>query len=387
MNITPSIQQFFDQQNVEITLFPSKKVRKFMTVEMFVSFIDSERTFWNALQARGLNSIRQHFNEIYNLLDNNTSDEKMALDHLRLAIQNAKINRVPAVFSATNEAKFLKKLYEKSPTQSAAAYDYLFNGVINFNSYENFLGIISAFNLKDRDKILKTIADAEKETLTDLCETYNNQLNQLSTEFFSCSKQIKEEFKNIQENLDEEQKQFMGDTQVLLEKSEQRIIELENLYEEKLRLQSPAKYWDDLRLDYIAKGERWKKWSIGTSISFVLFLSVILYNSPQSLFEKFNFNSLKATIIFALITSIGIYMIRFFVKLSTSAYHLSRDAYERYQLTHVYLSLLESKSITENERSIVLQSIFSRADTGLLKGDSSPAFPGIMEQIIKNMKK
>lgn len=69
------------------------------------------------------------------------------------------------------------------------------------------------------------------------------------------------------------------------------------------------------------------------------------------------------------------------------AYHLARDAYERYQLTHVYLSLLDVKAVNDNERSIVLQSIFSRADTGLLKGDSSPAFPGMLEQILKNMKK
>lgn len=115
--------------------------------------------------------------------------------------------------------------------------------------------------------------------------------------------------------------------------------------------------------------------------------SLLLYNAPQHLFETFGLNSVKATIIFALIASIGIYIIRLFVTLSTSAYHLSRDAYERYQLTHVYLSLLNKEGIKNEERSIVLQSIFSRADTGLLKKDSSPSFPnGTMDSILKNLK-
>lgn len=35
------------------------------------------------------------------------------------------------------------------------------------------------------------------------------------------------------------------------------------------------------------------------------------------------------------------------------------------------------------DRNIVLQSIFSRADTGLLKEDSSPTMPSIIEKVVK----
>ncbi len=44
------------------------------------------------------------------------------------------------------------------------------------------------------------------------------------------------------------------------------------------------------------------------------------------------------------------------------------------------MALLNDKGIAEAERSIVLQSLFSRADTGLLKGDSSPTLPDGMIQ-------
>jgi hypothetical protein len=84
-----------------------------------------------------------------------------------------------------------------------------------------------------------------------------------------------------------------------------------------------------------------------------------------------DFGSFRASIILALIASIGVYVISLFVKLITRSYHLSRDANERYHLTHVYLPLLKDKMVSDADRSIVLQSIFSRADTGLLNTELS----------------
>jgi hypothetical protein len=46
-----------------------------------------------------------------------------------------------------------------------------------------------------------------------------------------------------------------------------------------------------------------------------------------------------------------------------SAYHLARDAEERYTLTYLYLSLLKDNNVTDNERNLVMQSLFSRAET------------------------
>jgi hypothetical protein len=62
-------------------------------------------------------------------------------------------------------------------------------------------------------------------------------------------------------------------------------------------------------------------------------------------------------------------------KLTFSSFHLSRDAEEREQLTHFYLALKKDTAIEPEERQLILQSLFSRADTGLLKDDSSPTMP------------
>ena len=117
----------------------------------------------------------------------------------------------------------------------------------------------------------------------------------------------------------------------------------------------------------------------------IILLMIILYKVPSQLnvtLDSFSFQSLRATLILALLVSIGVYLIRLFTKLALSAYHLSRDAKERYQLTYVYLSLINEGKISDQDRTIVLQALFSRADTGLLKGDSSPTLPdGIFNQL------
>lgn len=65
------------------------------------------------------------------------------------------------------------------------------------------------------------------------------------------------------------------------------------------------------------------------------------------------------------------------MKYMFSNFHLARDAEEREKLTYLYVSLLNKGDFSEDERKIVLQALFSRSDTGLLKEDSSPTMPGI----------
>ena len=58
-----------------------------------------------------------------------------------------------------------------------------------------------------------------------------------------------------------------------------------------------------------------------------------------------------------------------------SSYHLARDAEERHTLTFFYLALTKDTEVKDDDRKLILQSLFSRSDTGLLKEDSSPTMP------------
>ena len=45
---------------------------------------------------------------------------------------------------------------------------------------------------------------------------------------------------------------------------------------------------------------------------------------------------------------------------------LRNSAEEREQLTYVYLSLIKDSAVDEKEKNLIMQSLFSRAETGLL---------------------
>lgn len=105
------------------------------------------------------------------------------------------------------------------------------------------------------------------------------------------------------------------------------------------------------------------------------------------LFEhtKFDAAAIRGSLIFVALMSVAGYLIHLFTRIAISSFHLSRDYRERFQLTRVYLALIKDGDIAndENTRQIVLQSIFSRSDTGLLKGDHALTMPVALGDVVK----
>src|SRR5690606_11737236 len=86
-------------------------------------------------------------------------------------------------------------------------------------------------------------------------------------------------------------------------------------------------------------------------------------------------SAIKWTIVYITFISFIAYAIKILAKLTMSTYHLSRDSEEREQLSYFYLALKKDSNVSDEERQLILQSLFIRSDTGLLKEDSSPTMP------------
>lgn len=174
------------------------------------------------------------------------------------------------------------------------------------------------------------------------------------------------------------------DSQVLDRKA--KIQELENLYQEKLRLQKPAEYWNNAAKKFRLEG-------IICAVLLVIFLILgagYLSNfftdwlTGQELQVKLN--TIQGIVIFGTLLAVYAFLIRVLSRLAFSAFHLMRDAEEREQLTYLYLSLINEKKIDETSRDIILQALFSRSETGLLTGESAPAMPSVGMSEIVNPK-
>ena len=156
----------------------------------------------------------------------------------------------------------------------------------------------------------------------------------------------------------------------------ERNKHLEELYREKLRLEAPAKYWSDRASTLKEQGKGWARllvlFSLLLSAAAGGFFWTWLTNKAVT---PFGLHSLQGVALFGASVAAAVFLVRVLSRLTFSAYHLQRDAEEREQLSHLYLALINEGALDTKSRDIVLQALFSRADSGLLAGDHGPTMP------------
>ncbi|MDO8316683.1 MAG: DUF6161 domain-containing protein [Flavobacterium sp.] len=352
-------------------------------IEKIPEYLEHSKKHFESLKAR-LIGISDYFNN-QNQFDANWAQFTPIINSTKAQ------NRYFVFLNDSPETDFLIKINNKNPNYNQGAIDYITNNPINFNSgKEYFTGVLLAYEFKNqteseilhrrnneeislgqiRDKYNFYIVEAEqqlngylvdaKENLADHFETVNKLKEEKNKTF-------EDWFKNTEEEYDE-----------FFNKVQESIKSNEDLYREKLRLEAPADYWKKRGLQLKKEGDKYLNWLIKISVTAAVLLFILLMSLGTEYFETaFNdkIKGIKWSIILVTIVSLLAFSIKILSKLTFSSFHLSRDAEEREQLTHFYLALKKDTAIEPEERQLILQSLFSRADTGLLKDDSSPTMP------------
>lgn len=271
----------------------------------------------------------------------------------------------------------IKELIELNKTYIANAY---YNIVVghhyNMNNRNDALAFIeysvivnSGFGEKavqTQRNIAKSLQNGYSKKLSDLNEKYS----ELVAENESWNLKKLEELNNLTKKNNETFEKLLTDTRA-------KMLTLEQAYNEKLKLQAPAQEWEKQEKSYFKNFVIFILIATVISIAFLIFLGYML-NSKDILdgdFDLLNYNTIKGSLIFTMMISVGVYMINIFIKLSMSSLHLSRDAKERKQLAYFYLALTKDNLVDSTDRHIIMQSLFSRSDSGLFKGDSTPSMP------------
>lgn len=284
------------------------------------------------------------------------------------------------------------------------------------NTFDQLKGYIAAYEFEHQDsdlvkrskservaisKVRKEFVEAKDQLFGDL-ETLKTDYKQLSEQAKNGLEQELNELKSIRESqsglleqdrqehhsrLEETTRAQERGFESLVHASEEKIKKLERTYEELLRLKPAASYW--------AKAA--KKFAIQAGfLSTLIVATVVIGLIAGSHFfqvwlahEKLpiNLSSLQGLLITATILAIYAYILRFLSKLAFSSFHLMRDAEEREQLTYLYLALSNERQVDEKSREIVLQSLFSRSETGLLAGEHGPTMPGLdIGQLLRGIR-
>lgn len=332
---------------------------------------------------------------VIDLVNRNSRSDHQWDDGLRIITNN---NQIIFLYDSP-ETEFLIKVSQEKAQYYQGAYEYLIGNTQHASNKEYWIGYLLAYEFTSKDfSLLAERKDAEKKSISSIRSDFQNKLGDAETQMTEYLAQANKKFIDYSGKLDEVKSQkessyntWFVKTSVDFEKfqsdSNKQIKDLEDLYKEKLKLEAPAKYWSE-RGKKLRKEGYW--WLRGLLASIIIAIGILIWTLNEisvGTIEKIFQNSgtaIKWSVIFITLISFLAFAIRIFSKLTFSSFHLVRDAEEREQLTYVYLALQKEKAIDQTERHLIMQSLFSRADSGLLKDDAGPTMPGqILDQATK----
>jgi len=232
-----------------------------------------------------------------------------------------------------------------------------------------------------RSKFEQNLHESEKtfsSYIKTLDEMYNVHANELTTTNGKKAEEFDEWFSKTKEEWDP-----------WFDETRERFVNLEKAYSEKLKLEEPAKFWENRAIKLKRQGQVSMNWLAVLIALACVSLALILVLTPKSMLENlFNGNAIAAikwSVVYATLITFIAYLVRSLTKNMFSSFHLARDCEERHALTYFYLSLLKDSKVDDKDRQLIMQALFSRADTGLLKEDSSPTMPNdIISKILNN---
>lgn len=344
--------------------------------------LENSKTYFNQLKI----SIIQFLNNYHNQAGSNLTSYWRNVQRLF-----TNTNNFPLPYNIP-ETEFLIKVHKESPRYFQGAYIFLIGNNFNINNKNSFFGALLAyeFSQKDTSEIVER-RNAEKSSISKIRNDFQKYLSEsekvVVDHIKNANDKYEEFIKKIDELKAEKDSQFSTwfddikttKWQNWYDPTTQRVKELEETYREKLKLEEPAKYWNDRASKLKTQG-----W-IALTLIIVLVgitcwsLAEILWTAPEQIYESWFGNDKSAairwSIIYITLISFIAYAIRALTKFMFSSFHLSRDCEERHTLTYFYLSLLKDSKVDEKDRQLIMQSLFSRAETGLLKDDSSPTMP------------
>lgn len=392
-------------------IFPNMRLSfpDFMSLQ---NYIQNEIKFWNNVDS----SITQTYQELLESLPKSEKSlSEQEVNNYISTIRNMLINgsidnsRIHlCINSQSLLAQYLKNLHDKTPDE----YQDVASAIITLNfgrknadlclgnrvmvENELFRKLLQSYFLFNSGAItnidLSNYREKLKTLLSDITQTNidtKNELAQNKKTFESSINTDQKIFQELCDTISQKKKAFEDTFENRLQTWNQNIDALEKTYNEKLQLEAPAEYWQKLASKYRKEGGIYIVADIvvGALFAFILFL-LLIHSDWIPVFnrEKFDLNVVRGCLLLLAMSSILGFIIHILTKFAFSSYHLARDYEERFQLTKVYLALLKNDSIKDNEqvKSIVMQSLFCRADTGLLKGEHSSQMPSPITDILKD---
>ena len=215
---------------------------------------------------------------------------------------------------------------------------------------------------KDADEQFREITSFVEDKHNEIQTQYNNKVS---------------EFTEFQKNLTEWQKE-----------KQDKLSDLEETYKIKLSLEAPEELWNERAEGHENKAKEWTKFLVFTVVALIFALVglvVVIHSYLNSIQSELPF--ISESFILISVISFFIYIVRILIKIVMSNHHLATEYKQKAALTRFYQSLTKAGTdISKEERLIIINSLFSKVETGLVKTDTSNDSDTILAILSKNIK-
>ena len=387
-----------------------EKEWSFDTLEAFETFLKGQASFWSqrqdiANQSPMASSFIQKYSGFQTII-NQIESLKPQFDTWDAVAFNSNFTNIINSYIATSWLwsghPLIEKWLELIDTSSNTA-DAFFEALVQkttsrfANGIDFFKGYVIAYEYVNQENTeINRRRNSEKKSLTKLSDQLTQKHDELigevskfETDFTAWKVKTESDFSAWQST----QKLLTDDTILANSKNfhEQLAswtdekLKLENLYQEKLRFDGAAQYWATKGDLLKNEGRRWGLALLASLVMGIILFTFIFVKFLSGKSTMLNLQNIEGVLIFAIIVSSYAFIVRALSKLTFSSFHLMRDAEEREQLTHLYLNIREGTNDDVESRRIILQSLFSRSESGLLSNESGPTMP--IQEIIQVIKK
>ena len=336
------------------------------------------------------------------------------------SIRNYFYNTVPSNWEEIEKDKYLYKISMSSPIDKDTGFgkiknfvsfytqylkNDLRNAVISFirlskNMHEigNSLSSTSQYNFYPALYLLKQnlsdIKESKDDFETNIVLPIKSKLQEISNDsdvqYKEITTLIETKHNEIQQQFDEKSKElneFQNSINIWQEEKEARLNNLEETYKNKLSLEAPEILWYNRSKEYREKAKYWTWVLIVAALSLVGSLTglvMVIHDYSLDTFQEIPFIS-KSFILVSII-SFFVYIIRVLIKIVMSNHHLATEYEQKAALTRFYQALTYAgTNIAQDERIIIIHSLFSKTETGLVKTDSSNDVDAILSVLSKNV--
>lgn len=245
---------------------------------------------------------------------------------------------------------------------------------------------------KNFSNIEENVSDFETNIVAPLASKLKDISDDSDKQYKEITSFTEDKHNEIQEQFDEKVSELAAFKKSLDNWQNEKFVKikvLEDTYENKLSLEAPEKLWNNRAEEHIKQARNWAIFLVFTVVALIFALGKLVL-----VIHDYSLNTIKNEIpfisesfILISVISFFIYIIRILIKIVLSNHHLATEYKQKAALTRFYQSLTKAGTdISKEERLIIINSLFSKVETGLIKTDTSNDSDTILAILSKNIK-